>query len=444
MSKITLNNVGDLTQTTTAQNTINSNFNTIQTAFDNPLSRDGTSPNQMTNVLDMNSNQVLNLPFPATANSPLRFADLNSFVGGGTVSNIPIGGITGASLIKNSGTNYDIGWSTSASNNSAGLNIALSGTNPVAIATITNPTFSTSVTTPIINNGGNLAVPNATDTLIGKATTDILTNKTFDTAATGNVFKINGVTITANTGTGSNVLATSPTIVTPTITTSITAPLVIGGTAAGSTLTLESTSNVSPSADNVNLVVGGAERARITFNGTNPNFLVGTTANLQTDMVAAFKGSGSGIFTIGQQPGATQYVTFFAATTPSAGNYLFEADSSGVDPVLYFNAPTASGAIKFQTNAITKVTLQPSGGIGIGTVSDPGAGGIFANVAAGIGTNTITSSFLTIAIGTTAKAQINFGSTGVAPTSPNNGDFWFDGTNFKARVGGATKTFTIT
>ena len=36
-----------------------------------------------------------------------------------------------------------------------------------------------------------------TDTYIGRATTDILTNKTFDTAGTGNVFKINGTQITA-------------------------------------------------------------------------------------------------------------------------------------------------------------------------------------------------------------------------------------------------------
>lgn len=51
-----------------------------------------------------------------------------------------------------------------------------------------------------------------TDTYVGRATTDTLTNKTFDTAGTGNVFKINGTTITANVGTGANVLATNPAI----------------------------------------------------------------------------------------------------------------------------------------------------------------------------------------------------------------------------------------
>lgn len=62
---------------------------------------------------------------------------------------------------------------------------------------------------------GTLTLPAATDTLIGKATTDTLTNKTYDTAGTGNSFKINGTAITAVTGSGSVVLATSPTLVTP-------------------------------------------------------------------------------------------------------------------------------------------------------------------------------------------------------------------------------------
>lgn len=54
-----------------------------------------------------------------------------------------------------------------------------------------------------------------------------------------------------------------------------------------------------------------------------------------------------------------------------------------------------------------------------------------------------TTTLVKIGIGTTAYSQMNWGTTSVAPTSPNNGDMWFDGTNFKAQVGGVTKTFTL-
>ena len=197
MSKITLNNVADLTNFTTAQATINANNATLQTAFDNTLSRDGTTPDQMGSNLDMNGNQIVNLPAPGTANSPLRLQDQININGG-------LG-------VYTSGTNINVG----------GL----------IISTIANPNFATSVTTPkvitpVINNGADLAVPAAASSLVSRISTDTLINKTFDTAGAGNVLKVNGTQLTAVTGTNNVVLSTSPTLVSP-----------ILGTVASGTLT---------------------------------------------------------------------------------------------------------------------------------------------------------------------------------------------------------------
>lgn len=44
--------------------------------------------------------------------------------------------------------------------------------------------------------------------------------------------------------------------------------------------------------------------------------------------------------------------------------------------------------------------------------------------------------------GTTARSPARF-TPGTAPTSPVDGDMWYDGTNVKFRAGGTTKTFTL-
>jgi len=52
------------------------------------------------------------------------------------------------------------------------------------------------------------------------------------------------------------------------------------------------------------------------------------------------------------------------------------------------------------------------------------------------------TAFMDIGASVTASSALRIRS-GTAPSSPNDGDIWYDGTDIKIRVGGTTKTFTI-
>ena len=80
------------------------------------------------------------------------------------------------------------------------------------------------------------------------------------------------------------------------------------------------------------------------------------------------------------------------------------------------------GVSQFFINGVGVMTLQDTGNVGIGTVSPTAA--------------------LDLPASTTTRASLRI-QTGTAPTSPNNGDIWFDGTNILMRISGVTRTFTL-
>jgi hypothetical protein len=84
--KITLNELASLTNETTALSELNQNFETIQDAIDNLLSRDGTSPNSMDADLDMNSFRIENLPEAVGDTEPVRKGDIENIVAAQTNS----------------------------------------------------------------------------------------------------------------------------------------------------------------------------------------------------------------------------------------------------------------------------------------------------------------------------------------------------------------------
>ena len=75
MAKLTLS---DLSSGSYTVDLLNQNFELIEAAFENTLSRDGTAPNMMQAHLDMNSNRILNLPNASSNGEPVTLAQLNA------------------------------------------------------------------------------------------------------------------------------------------------------------------------------------------------------------------------------------------------------------------------------------------------------------------------------------------------------------------------------
>lgn len=80
MPKVTIQTIDNLQNETTALGRINANFQALQTIIDLLLSRDGTAPNQMVGILDMNNRRIINLPAPENYNDAARHGDLQKYV----------------------------------------------------------------------------------------------------------------------------------------------------------------------------------------------------------------------------------------------------------------------------------------------------------------------------------------------------------------------------
>lgn len=90
MAKITLTDIANLQNENSVINNINNNSAAIETAIENTLSRDGTSPNEMNADLDMNSNRILNLPEADSNTEPVRKLEFDATIANLTASGIQL------------------------------------------------------------------------------------------------------------------------------------------------------------------------------------------------------------------------------------------------------------------------------------------------------------------------------------------------------------------
>lgn len=93
MSKVSLTNLVNLQNETTAVNAINANNNALTTALNNTLSRDGTSPNQMGATLDMNSNRIVNVPTAVSTTEPVNLAQMTAALAAAGIINTGLTGV---------------------------------------------------------------------------------------------------------------------------------------------------------------------------------------------------------------------------------------------------------------------------------------------------------------------------------------------------------------
>lgn len=195
MAKITLSDIADA-RSPSAATTTNYNNAALETALENTLSRDGTTPNQMEADLDMNSNRILNLPEAVNNTEPLRKAEFDELVTSLLVSGqVTLSGDSGVVIAD------DDGVIASLTGTGGQVLVEQSGTTVPAwqdIDTVLSANAADS-RTALGLDGWELKTPPTGD-VVGTTDTQTLTNKNYIAANLFGTTTINDSTVTIPNG----------------------------------------------------------------------------------------------------------------------------------------------------------------------------------------------------------------------------------------------------
>lgn len=218
----------------------------------------------------------------------------------------------------------------------------------ISSVSVTSISFGTTGLTPSTATQGNVTVSGTLAVANGGTGLTALGTGITSWLATPSSANL-AAAVTDETGSGALVFGTSPTIATPTITTSATAPLVIGGTGTTSTLTLRSTSGVGTTGADIIFQAGNNGATEIMRLRNNGNVGIGTNSPSSPLTVFAPNNQAALMVTNG----------------PSANNVGITLEATNGNVVLN----NGNGPLEVAVGGGTRMVVTTSGNVGIGTAS---------------------------------------------------------------------------